>query len=64
MAEVKVRPRVDIEPSGLLLPSAGLSEAAEQLTSFLREQFSHTMPAKGASSRRNRQGVSPRCPQR
>lgn len=49
MAEVEVRPRVDIEPLGLLLPSAGLSEAAESLTSFLREQFARRRPA---SSRR------------
>lgn len=46
LSEVEVRPRVDIEPLGLLRPVAGLSEAAERLTTFLQDQFARTMLGK------------------
>jgi DNA-binding transcriptional LysR family regulator len=59
MAEVKVRPQVNIEPLGLLRPIEGLSEAAERLTSFLEDQF--TRPKRSReTSRRPEAGRRPR----
>lgn len=56
MAEVEVRPRVEIEPLGLLRPDAGLSEAAEKLTAFLQAQFAHAAPGKQPSARLGKAG--------
>jgi DNA-binding transcriptional LysR family regulator len=51
MAEVKVRPQVDIEPLGLLRPSEQLSEAAERLASYLEQWSARSTRAKGAHGR-------------
>lgn len=40
VAEIKVKPQVDIQPLGLLQPSEGLAEAPAQLSSFLQRRFS------------------------
>jgi DNA-binding transcriptional LysR family regulator len=51
MAEVKVRPQVDIEPLGLMRPSEGLSEAAETLTTFLEERFARPKRSRDRTAR-------------
>lgn len=51
MAEVKVRPQVDIEPLGLLRPNEGLSEASERLMHYLEERFVPVLRDKRTSVR-------------
>lgn len=53
LAEVSLVPIVEVQPLGLLQPSAGLSPVADRLSNFLQDRFSHTTSRRRRVDRRS-----------